>query len=41
MIDRGWSLMRAGGVELGVGTANEQAWERDTEHHLKGVRVEE
>ena len=33
--------MRAGGVGLGVGTANDQARERDEELHLKGVRVEE
>ena len=33
--------MRAGGVGLGVGTANDRAWERDEELHLKGVRVEE
>ena len=33
--------MRAGGVGLGVGTANERARERDEELHLKGVRVEE
>ena len=33
--------MRAGGVGLGVGTANDQARKRDEELHLKGVRVEE
>ena len=33
--------MKAGGVGLGVGTANDRARERDEELHLKGVRVEE
>ena len=33
--------MRAGGVRLGVGTANDRAREWDEELHLKGVRVEE
>ena len=33
--------MRAGGVGLGVGTANGRVRERDEELYLKGVRVEE
>ena len=33
--------MKAGGVGLGVGTANDRAREWDEELHLKGVRVEE
>ena len=33
--------MGTGGVGLGVGTANDRAWEWDEELHLKGVRVEE
>ena len=33
--------MEAGGVGLGVGTANDRARERDEELYLKGVRVEE
>ena len=33
--------MKASGVGLGVGTANDRAREWDEELHLKGVRVEE